>query len=202
MTPTRKRIQLGTPQFLPKICIHCHESYIPTSGRQLVCQQEECRRWKTRNYPSRKNGRYFKRGERPTQKKCEWEDCRTTLNVRSTGLVPKYCDEHQQRADNIYSIKARKEWSRRTIDVECVYPDCVELQHPRATGWCYKHYPIWSVHGVDGDKWWEMFNVQNGLCPICEQLLFDGRIVVIDHDHKKTSSPRHTVEHVRGLLHS
>lgn len=202
MKTKRSRVSLGDPLFMAKTCVHCQEEYTPTSGRQQVCQKAECRAWKKRNYPSRKNGRYVKSGERPVRKKCDWLDCPEVFDVGATGLVPPHCEIHTREVSNAYSIESRKNWSRRTLDIPCRYPDCEFLQHPKASGWCHKHYPIWSVHGVNADKWWAMFDEQDGICPICEAPLFDGRVVVVDHDHTNTVGPRHTVEHVRGLLHS
>ena len=197
----RKRINLDPPVYTSKVCEHCGEEYTPTSGRQRVCQKSECQTWKARNYPSRKNGHYVKRGVRPVRKKCEWPDCQELFDVAATGVIPKFCAEHQREFDNDYSRVARREWEGRTLDVECRYPDCTRLQHRKGQGWCYKHYTILSVHGVNADKWWEMFEDQDGLCPVCRLPLFDGRVVVVDHDHAGTDGPRHTVEHVRGLLH-
>jgi len=199
----RTRTKLGPALYVSRTCVHCGNEYTPTSGRQQVCGSDECHAWKMRNYPSRKNGRYVKRGVRPIKKRCEWLDCPVVFAVGPTGLVPRYCDEHIQESVKPAAIAARKQWSRRTLPVPCRFRDCDQLQHPSARGWCHKHYPIWSVHGVDAEKWWEMFEAQQGLCPICHMELFDGgRTIVVDHDHKTAPQTRHTVEHVRGLLHA
>ncbi len=197
---TRHRTNYGAI-YEPKECAHCGESYIPTSGRQQVCQKDECRNWKARNYPSRKNGRYVKRGVRPERKKCEWPDCDIIFDVAAMGLVPKTCAEHTREAANATSIVKRSAWSLKTIDAVCGFRFCENLQHPIGRGWCYRHYPIWSVHGVTAEKWWHLFADQNGVCPVCAQDLFDGRVIVVDHDHALAVGPRHTVDHVRGLLH-
>ena len=200
--PKRNRKQLGPSIYVPKTCIHCHDEYVPTSGRQIACHKDECRLWITRNHPSRKNGRYVKRGERPTRKRCEWSDCPVVFVVALTGLVPRYCEEHMREAVKPGAIASRQQWSKRTLNEVCRFNECGDLQHPSGRGWCHKHYPIWSVHGVTADKWWSMYTDQGGVCAICDEPLF-GRIIVVDHDHTSAPpGPRHGVEHVRGLLHS
>jgi hypothetical protein len=143
------------------------------------------------------------RVQRPTEKACEWDECPVVFPLASTGVRPKYCPEHRKMDVAPRAQAATIKWRQQTLSVECEHPICGNLQHPSGQGWCYFHYPILSVHGLNAKGWWRFYNEQNGICPVCLLPLLDGRTIAVDHDHVTSgSNTRHDVEHVRGLLHA
>jgi len=188
--------------YSPKICTVCGDSYIPTSGRQIACTKQTCQDALTVIRAERRAIRYAEQNPRITEKQCEWNACPVIFAVASTGVIPQHCDEHRKERNAPGARAAMVKWREQTLDTQCRYWNCERLQHPSAQGWCYFHYPILSMHNLSADAWWEFHDAQNGLCPICLESLFDGRVIAIDHDHALTPGPRHDAEHTRGLLHA
>lgn len=188
--------------YTPKECEVCDNEYVPTSGRQLVCDAEPCRAELARRRVERKCDFRRERTGRPTEKSCEWDGCEVVFPLSATGKLPQYCPDHRKESAAPRAKEAMAKWRQKTIDVECRYQGCENLQHPSAQGWCYFHYPILSMHGLSADEWWGFYERQGGVCPICLEQLFDGRTIAVDHDHTLAPGPRHDLEHVRGLLHA
>ena len=188
--------------YTPKTCEVCGDEYTPTSGRQRSCTKSGCRTQMERERIDRKNDARRTRVQRPVDKLCEWDGCETVFAIAYTGVIPQHCFKHRKEFIAPRQRSATVKWRLQTIDAQCQYPNCNNLQHPGGQGWCYFHYPILSMHGLGALGWWAYYNAQNGLCPICLEPLLDGRTIAIDHDHKLAPGPRHDVEHVRGLLHS
>lgn len=188
--------------YAPKVCEVCEYEYVPTSGRQLVCESTACRNELERRRVVRKLEVRRERVGRPLEKQCEWAECTEIFALSPTGVRPKYCVSHRKEIVAPKAQAATKKWRLQTIDVACRYQDCANLQHPAGRGWCYFHYPILSMHGLDADGWWVFYENQDGVCPVCSMPLFDGRTIAVDHDHSTAPSSRHDVEHVRGLLHA
>lgn len=186
----------------PKQCEVCGDDYVPTSGRQRCCTKSGCRNQLERVRLARKTDARRNRVDRPTEKQCEWEDCPTVFILATTGVIPQHCPKHRKERKAPGARAAITKWRLQTINVQCLYRNCTNPQHPSGQGWCFFHYPILSMHGLSAEGWWAYYEDQKGLCPVCLEVLFDGRTIVIDHDHKLAPSPRHDVEHVRGLLHA
>lgn len=149
----------------------------------------------------RKIAAYAKNNPRITEKLCEWDGCPIIFPIASTGVIPPYCPQHKRTNVAPKARAATAAWRLKTIEAQCQYWNCQNLQHPSAQGWCHFHYPILSMHGLSSDHWWKIFDAQDGLCPICLQTLKDGRPIAVDHDHALAPTSRHDREHVRGLLH-
>lgn len=186
-----------------KVCEICGDEYVPTSGRQRACSKESCRQSLAKSFNSRRVDVYAEKHPRITEKQCEWPaGCETIFSVASTGVIPDHCNEHKKARRSPGAKAATEKWRLQTINIECRFWNCRNLQHPSGCGWCFFHYPILSMHGLTADDWWEFYEFQNGVCVICQGPLCDGRIIAVDHDHDLAPSARHDKEHVRGLLHA
>ena len=96
--PQRKQVR-----FLDKICFCCGDSYMPTGGRQIVCEKSECQAWRSANsdIPPRMLSDYAPHGTlRKYTTGCKCEPCRDANNDH------KRIDRHQMYPQDYIALLA------------------------------------------------------------------------------------------------
>lgn len=119
----------------------------------------------------------------------------------SGGYPAKYCKKCF--AKNHRQPPTREQSQQSTARYRERHPEALDRGRQKARE--YYHEKGWMTrvvkrYGITAERYWEMFEAQNGGCAICLKPCRTGNRLAIDHDHRCCPGETSCGKCVRGLL--